>query len=97
MLMAGAEPFLLPGGEQGVLLVHGFTGSPSEMRLLGEYLNGQGYTVLAPRLAGHGTRVEEMITTGWPMWYENVEDAYHLLSGLCPDITAVGLSMGADN
>ena len=46
MIMQGAEPFFLPGGNKGVLLVHGFTGMPSEMLLLGRSLQEQGYTVL---------------------------------------------------
>lgn len=93
-IMEGAEPFFLPGGDYGVLLVHGFTGSPAEMRLLGEFLHKEGYTVLAPRLCGHGTTVEEMATTKWPHWYSAVEDAYHFLKAVCSRITVVGLSMG---
>ncbi|NTV37277.1 MAG: carboxylesterase, partial [Anaerolineaceae bacterium] len=53
--MSTAEPFLLPGGKVGCLLIHGFTGTPKEMRWWGEDLAGRGYTVLAPRLAGHAT------------------------------------------
>jgi carboxylesterase len=93
-ILPGAEPFFLPGGKNGVLLVHGFTGAPSEMRLAGEYLNNLGYTVFAPRLPGHGTTPEEMAATGWPQWYGSVEDGYHLLTGLCAGVSAVGLSMG---
>jgi carboxylesterase len=93
--MKGAEPFLLPGSEHGVLLVHGFTGSPSEMRLLGEYLNQEaGFTVLAPRLSGHGSVVRDMENLRWPQWYSAVEDAYHILQALCSTISVVGLSMG---
>lgn len=94
-IMKGAEPFLLPGSKHGVLLVHGFTGSPSEMRLLGEYLNGEkGYTVLAPRLGGHGSAVRDMEIMKWPQWYGAVEDGYHFLKALCTTISVVGLSMG---
>ncbi|WP_094603752.1 Carboxylesterase [Sporomusa silvacetica DSM 10669] len=93
-IMPGAEPFFLPGGETGVLVVHGFTGAPSEMRLAGEYLNSLGYTVLAPRLSGHGTTPEDMAKTTWPHWYSSVEDGYHVLNGICSNIAAVGLSMG---
>lgn len=93
-IMKGAEPFLLPGGKRGVLLTHGFTGSPSEMRLLGEFLHAKGFTVLAPRLLGHGSTVEEMARTSWFDWYAAVEDGYHLLQGLCSEIYPVGLSMG---
>jgi len=92
--MEGAEPFFLPGGSSGVLLIHGFTGSPAEVRLLGDFLHKEGYTVLAPRLSGHGTTVEEMANTKWPHWYSTVEDAYHLLRGICSNITVIGLSMG---
>lgn len=93
-VIPGAEPFFLPGGETGVLVVHGFTGAPSEMRLLGEYLNTLGYTVLGPRLAGHGVTPEEMAKTFWNHWYGSVEDGYHLLAGICKKVMVVGLSMG---
>ena len=92
--MSGAEPFILPGSDRGILAVHGITGSPAEMRLFGEYANHQGYTVLAPRLCGHGTHVKDMAPLTWPYWYASVVDGYHMLQGLCRDITVVGLSMG---
>ncbi len=94
-IMRGAEPFLLPGGDRGVLLIHGFGGAPSEMRLLGDYLHGRGFTVLGVRLAGHGTSPEDMASTKWPHWYAAVEDGYHLLGGLCGEVNVAGLSMGA--
>jgi len=93
-IIRGAEPFFLPGGRQGVLLVHGFTGSPSEMRMMGEFLQQQGFSVLGPRLSGHGTSAAEMADTAWPHWYSTVEDGYHLLKAECDDIAVVGLSMG---
>ena len=94
MIIKGAEPFFLPGSHKGVLLVHGFTGSPSEMILLGNDLYKRGYTVLGVRLAGHGTSVEEMAKTTWQQWYHSVCDGYHLLRGFCDEISVVGLSMG---
>ena len=94
MIINGAEPFLLPGSSKGVLLIHGFTGSPSEMVLLGEYLYKQGYTVLGVRLAGHGTTVQEMAITNWQEWYHSACDGYHLLRGICDEISVIGLSMG---
>ena len=95
MIAKGAEPFLLQGSSKGVLLIHGFTGSPSEMILLGNHLYKQGYTVLGVRLAGHGTTVEEMAHTSWREWYHSACDGYHLLRGICEEIYVVGLSMGA--
>jgi len=93
-IMEGAEPFFLPGDARGVLLIHGFTGSPAEVRLLGDFLHKEGYTILAPRLSGHGTTVEEMANTKWPHWYSTVEDAYHILRTLCTSIAVIGMSMG---
>lgn len=95
MILKGAEPFLLPGSRKGVLLIHGFTGSPSEMVILGNELYKQGYTVLGVRLTGHGTSVEEMAITDWHEWYHSACDGWHLLRGICDEISVIGLSMGA--
>lgn len=94
MILQGAEPFFLKGGKKGVLLIHGFTGSPSEMLLLGEFLNQSGYTVLAVRLAGHGTTPEDMARTFWQDWYNSACDGYYLLRGMCDSISVAGMSMG---
>ena len=93
-IMPGAEPFLLKGGSRGVLLLHGFTGSPAEMKLLGESLNKKGFTVLGIRLPGHGTQICDMETTNWRHWYGAAVDGHHLLTALCDEINVVGLSMG---
>jgi carboxylesterase len=88
------EPFFLPGGRTGVLLMHGFTGAPKEMRWMGEYLNGQGFTCLGIRLAGHGTTPEDMIRSRWTDWTASVEDGYNLLRDSTDRIFLAGLSMG---
>lgn len=93
-ILPGAEPFLLKGGPRGVLLLHGFTGAPAELRLLGDFLHKQGFTVLAVRLPGHGTDVSDMEPTGWRHWYGAALDGFLLLSSLCGEINVVGLSMG---
>ena len=93
-IMPGAEPFLLTGGARGVLLIHGFTGTPAEMRLLGEHLHEKGFTVLAVRLPGHGTEIQDMESTTWRHWYGAALDGLHLLTVLCNEINVVGLSMG---
>jgi carboxylesterase len=76
------------------LLIHGFTGTPKEMRWMGEYLHGQGHTCLGIRLTGHATRMEDMVRSRWTDWTASVEDGYNLLCGLTEDIFLVGLSMG---
>lgn len=92
-----AEPFFWEGKEHKdvmCLLVHGFTGSPSEMRLLGQYLNNQGYGVSGLRLPGHGTTPEDMAGTTWQDWYGAVEREYQRLKKEYPLVIPVGLSMG---
>lgn len=94
--MAGdPSPFFLPGGETGVLLIHGFTGSPAEMRRLGVYLHGAGLTVAAPLLPGHGTTAADCNGTRWADWTATVEDALAQLQARCRTVFAAGLSMGA--
>ena len=94
MIIPTAEPFFFPGSRIGCLLVHGFTGAPKEMRWMGEYLNKQGYTVLGVRLAGHATRVEDMMRMHWQDWLASVEDGYCLLNGCVDQVFIIGLSMG---
>lgn len=76
------------------LLIHGFTGTPKEMRWLGDYLHEKGYTCLGVRLAGHATDPEDMIRSNWTDWTASVEDAYSLLKTVSDRIFLVGLSMG---
>jgi len=91
-----AEPFFFLGdrSKPACLLIHGFTGTPKEMRWMGEYLNQQGYTCLGVRLAGHATIPEDMIASRWTDWTASVEDAFSLLSGVTDSIYFIGLSMG---
>ena len=89
-----AEPFLFPGGETGVVLIHGFTGAPKEMRPMGEALHQRGLTVLGVRLAGHATQPEDLIRTHWQDWMTSVEDGINLLHDSCRHIFYAGLSLG---
>jgi carboxylesterase len=93
-IMKGAQPFFLPAGSTGCLLLHGFTGAPNEMRWMGEYLSGRGYTVLAPRIFAHGTQLSDMYRARWKDWVASAEDGYHLLAGSCDQVFIAGLSMG---
>lgn len=91
-----AEPFLFLGdpSKPACLLIHGFTGTPKEMRWMGEYLNEHGYTCLGVRLSGHATNPEDMIRSTYTDWIASVEDGYHLLCGITHNIYLAGLSMG---
>jgi carboxylesterase len=94
-VLPGAEPFIHDGsGEIGVLLCHGFTGSPQSLRPWGEHLAAEGLTVRCPRLPGHGTDWREMNRTRWTDWYGRVTDELDELASRCATVVVGGLSMG---
>ncbi|MFE2942355.1 alpha/beta hydrolase [Streptomyces sp. NPDC059255] len=93
-VLPGAEPYRHEGGEVGVLLCHGFTGSPQSLRPWAEYLAGHGLTVSLPLLPGHGTRWQDMRLTGWQDWYAEVDRALRELLERCERVFVLGLSMG---
>ena len=66
--------------EIGVVLVHGYTGTPSSMRPWAEYLNQQGYTVRVPLLPGHGTKPEDLSEIKWQQWPEKVDRTTYILN-----------------
>lgn len=78
----------------GVLLLHGYTGSPASMRPWAEYLHGHGYTVAVPRLPGHGRTPEELNKVKWNQWVERAEEDLIKLFNSCSTVFIVGLSMG---
>lgn len=89
-----AKEFYYKGNNTGILLIHGFTGTPSEMRLLGEYLKERGYTVKGILLKGHGTTPEDMKKCSWRDWVDSAVEGYKVLKQECDEVFAVGLSMG---
>lgn len=93
-LFPGAEPLSVDGGATGVLLLHGFTGSPKSMKPWGERMAAEGHTVRVPRLPGHGTRWQDMNLTRWEDWYAEADRAYQELSKSCERVFVFGLSMG---
>ena len=94
-VLPGAEAFHHDGDRTGVLLCHGFTGSPQSLRPWAEYLAGAGLTVSLPRLPGHGTTWQEMAMTRWEDWYAEVDRAVGELRAGTDEIFVMGLSMGA--
>ncbi len=93
-VLPGAEPVDLPGGPVGVLLSHGFTGTPQSMRPWGEHLAAAGLTVSVPRLPGHGTRWQDMNRTRFSDWYGELERSFDDLRSRCESVFVMGLSMG---
>lgn len=94
MTKLNLDPFTFEGGTTGCLLIHGFSGTPLEMRPMGAYLAEKGLTVLGVRLAGHGTTPEDMATTGWRDWVGSAEKALQELQDSCEKIFVSGLSTG---
>jgi len=88
------DPFFFEGGPTGCMLIHGFSGSPPEMRPMGEYLAEKGLTVLGVRLAGHGETPENMASTGWRDWVGSAMEGLHELQACCELVFVAGLSMG---
>lgn len=93
-LLPGAEPFSGGKGNVGVLLVHGFTGSPRSLRPWAEDLVARGYRVELPLLPGHGTRWEDMERTDWTDWYGAAEAAFDKLAAEVDAVAVCALSMG---
>jgi len=94
-VLPGAEPFFFEGSEVGCLVSHGFTGTTQSMRFLGEYLAQEGgFTVIGPRLTGHGTRPEDMARATAEDWIRDLERAMDTLRQRCQKISITGLSMG---
>jgi len=93
--VALGDPFDLVGdGPVGVLCVHGFTGTPYEIRYLGEQLHHAGFSVRGMLLPGHGTSVVELDQTTWSDWADGVEREYDALRGSYQHVAVVGQSLG---
>lgn len=89
------QPFTFKGGKRAVLLLHGFTGNSADVRMLGRYLEKQGYSCHAPHYKGHGVPPEELVKTGPSDWWKDVMMAYDFLkSEGHEEIAVAGLSLG---
>ncbi len=93
-IMAGAEPFRMEGNGTGVLVSHGFTGTTQSVRPLGEALAAEGFTVAGPRLAGHGTTMEDHARSTASGWISSIQQDLAWLEGRCENVFIAGLSMG---
>ena len=91
------EPYLLhsPASKTGVLLVHGLMAAPEEVREWADFLFSKGYTVYAPRLAGHGTSAVDLSTRRFEEWMDSIDRGYAILKTCCKKIVIGGFSTGA--
>ena len=90
----GCEPLSVDGGPTGVLVLHGFTGSPFSVRGITEQMANAGMSVEMPLLAGHGTVIEDMLDTRFADWVNSAEAAFESLAARTERVIVVGLSMG---
>lgn len=94
--MPGCEPVSHVGdGRVGALVLHGFTGNPSSMRGVADAMIAARFDVELPRLPGHGTVLDDMLTTGWADWSQEVDRARRVLGERVDRVVLVGQSMGA--
>lgn len=85
----------LPGGDHSVLLIHGLTGSPFEMKYLARKLNKAGFTVKGPCLEGHCSTLKDLAKTSWKDWYRSVRQSFIEMKKSAHTVSVVGLCMGA--
>jgi len=81
-------------GRRGALLLHGFAGTPPELRRLGEHLSAHGWRCHAPALTGHATTPEELERTTWRDWAASAREALDELRAECDEVVVAGQSMG---
>jgi len=91
------QPFYFEGNNnKAVLLIHGWTSVPYEVRRLGKYLNENGYTVSGPMLRGHGTVPKDLENIRWTDWLEDVRNEYLKLKKNHEKVYAAGTSIGGN-
>lgn len=94
--MPGAEPFFYraAGSEIGCLLIHGFGGSPHELKPMGKYLWEQGINAMGVRLKGHGTTPADMRGSTYLEWIDSAREGLKEIKKVCSSVFVAGLSMG---
>jgi len=89
------KPFHLKGTcDTCVILVHGWSSTPYEMRVLGEQLNSEGLGVDAPILSGHGSRPEHLENVTWDQWVCDIEKTYKRIKKQYSKVYIGGMSIG---
>jgi len=95
MNFEGCRAYEIGNGEKGILLLHGFTGTPKDMRYIAEHLAEKGFAVSVPLLPGHASDPEDLKKIGWEEWIKTAEVSWESLVKKCPQSGIAGLSMGA--
>jgi carboxylesterase len=88
------RPWTLGSGPRGALLLHGFAGTPPELRRLGEHLAANGWRCTAPAMAGHALTPEDLERTSWQDWAASARQGLDELVSQCEQVVVAGQSMG---
>ena len=87
--------FRLPGsGRKGIVLIHGLTGSPVEMKFLARQLHARGMTVHAPTLAGHGSTKEDLVASTYEDWVSTIRLAIREMAPQVDEVYVAGVCVG---
>ncbi len=96
-IIEGAESFYFKGKTKvGILLIHGFTASPQELKELGQYLHKKGFTVSCPLLRGHGTSPEQLFNYKYKDWLKQLRSELRILENDSEEIHIIGNSFGGN-
>nr|WKF61344.1 Carboxylesterase [Paraburkholderia busanensis] len=82
----------LPGDDHAVLMLHGLSSSPLELRYLARFLNAEGFTASAPLLPGYSAGSEE---AAMEVWLDAAVREYDALAERYARVSICGLSIGA--
>ncbi len=95
--LEGAEPINLTGKKDvAILMIHGFEGSPYTFKPMANFLNHQGYHIIAPLLPGHGTSVNDFKQTRYEHWLEYISKIYKEERPKYKDFFILGFSLGGN-
>jgi carboxylesterase len=89
-----SEGIRISGGKTGILMLHGFTGSPASIKPWALSMAAEGFTVFVPRVAGHGTKIQDLNNSTWEDWYDSIESEYLELKKVCDRVFVAGFSAG---
>jgi carboxylesterase len=87
-------PWVIGDGRRGALLLHGFAGTPPELRGLGERLAAAGWRCSGPAMAGHARTPEDLSRTTWQDWVASAQAALDELAATCDQVVVAGQSTG---
>src|SRR3990167_3644773 len=90
------EGFSLEAGEEVIIIIHGFTSTPSAVKPLAQELQKKGFSVVVPRLPGHGTHPDDLLRVTWEDWKKAIHETTISARHLYGKVHCLGVSMGGN-